>query len=587
MNTFLVIAGIGLVTCLFATRIFSRIGVPALLAFILLGMLFGEDGPVGISFSNYELCKNVATIGLIFIMFYGGFGAKWSVARPNAVEALALASLGTIVTAGVVALGAHLVLGMSLPESFLIGAVISSTDAASVFAVLRAQRLNLKDGLASVLEVESGSNDPFAYLLTFVALLVVQGAATPGDVASTLAIQLLVGAGCGVGIALLTCLVMPRLTARDDAMAPVLLIAVSLLAFSVPESFGGNGFLAVYLAGLIIGNSGRVGGKTSIVHFFDGLTHMAQIMIFFLFGLLTFPSSMLSVLPQGIAIFLVLTFVARPIAVTLVSRPFGRGLRPLAFMSAAGLRGAASLTFALIALEALSGTGPAHGFGMYHTVMWVVILSILLQGPMLPFCARKLGLVDDTESVMRTFNDYEEQSAYSLMQLSVREDGSWNGSPLSEAGLPSGCLVILIRRAGQDIVPHGSTVLQAGDQLVISAPSYTTQDSDAQQGASQGAGQAAPEERGLRRLRGLWGSDGNKATMSETPLRELALRAGHPWVGKTLATVPLAPEGLAVLIKRGSESLLPHGTTVLQEGDVIVYSGALPAGVPGVPAPAR
>ena len=556
MNTFLIIAGIGLVTCLLATRAFSRIGVPALLAFILLGMIFGEDGPVGISFSNYELCKDVATVGLIFIMFYGGFGAKWSVARPHAPEALALASLGTVATAGIVALGAHLLLGMSPTESFLVGAVISSTDAASVFSVLRAQRLNLKGGLASVLEVESGSNDPFAYLLTFVALLFVEGQATPGAVGATLAVQLLVGAACGVALALLTCLVMPRLSARDDAMAPVLLIAVSLLAFSVPENLGGNGFLSVYLAGLIVGNSGRVGGKTAIVHFFDGLTHMAQIMIFFLFGLLAFPASMLSVLPQGIVIFLVLTLIARPAAVSIVGRPFGRSWRQLAFVSAAGLRGASSLTFALFALAALSGAGPAHGFGMYHTVMWVVILSILLQGPALPLCARKLGLVDDSESVMRTFTDYEEQSAYSLLELSVRENSPWSGSPLSEAGLPSGCLVILIRRNGQDIVPHGSTVLQAGDQLVISAPSYS----------ATGAG--APQENGA---------------LSETPLHELALEANHPWVGQTLAAVPLAPGGLAVLIKRGEESLLPHGTTVLQTGDVIVYSGKLPASLPDTP----
>lgn len=546
LNVFLIIAGTGLITCLLATRAFSRIGVPALLAFILLGMVFGEDGPVGIQFSNYELCKNVATLGLVIIMFYGGFGTKWSIARPHAVESLVLASLGTAVTAGVVALGCHFLLGQSWVDSFLLGSVISSTDAASVFSVLRAQRLNLKGGLASVLEIESGSNDPFAYLLTFVALLFAEGTATPVTVATTLVMQLVIGGACGALLGLGTSLVMPKVGERDDAMAPVLLVAVSLLAFGLPEFVGGNGFLSVYLAGLIVGNSGRVGGKTAIVHFFDGLTHVAQIMIFFLFGLLAFPSNMLSVLPQGVCVFLVLTFVARPVAATLIGKPCGRSWRQLAFVSAAGLRGASSLTFALFALEALSGTGAAHGFGMYHTVMWVVILSILLQGPLLPLCARKLGLVDDRESVMRTFTDYEEQSSYTLFELDVKPGSTWDGCELRSAGLPSGFLVLLVRRGDQDIVPHGATVLRAGDQLVMSAPSYTP-------------------------ARGRGDSQG-------TPLRELSLGEGHPWVGRKLSQVPLAPNGLAVLVKRGGDTLLPHGTTTLLAGDVIVYTGTLPEG---------
>lgn len=565
MNTFLIVAGVCIVVSLISIRVFSHIGVPALLAFILLGMFCGEDGPVGIAFSNYELCKNVCMIGLVFIMFYGGFSAKWSAARPHAVESLALASLGTVITAGVVGVGAHLLLDMSIAESFLLGAVISSTDAASVFSVLRAQRLNLKGGLASVLEVESGSNDPFAYLLTFVALLLVQGDVGAGTVISTLVIQLVVGAACGVLLALGTCFVMGKTGSSDnDAMAPVLLIAVAMLAFALPESVGGNGFLSVYLAGLITGNSTRIHGKTAIVHFFDGTTQVAQIMIFFLFGLLAFPSNMLAVLPQGVAVFLVLTFLARPIATTAIGKPARRTWREIAFVSASGLRGASSLTFALVALESLSGAGLMHGFGLYHTVMWVVILSILLQGPLLPLCARKLGLVDDNESVMRTFTDYEELSSYTLLEIEVRPGGPWDGRTLGEAGLPSGFLVLLVHRGDQEIVPHGATVLHAGDQLVISAPSYTPREGD---GAKlSGAGGTGTQREDARGGRG----DGG------TPLRELTLGPEHPWVGRRLSEVPLAPNGLAVLVKRGNETLLPQGTTKLLAGDVVVYSGQLP-----------
>lgn len=563
MNTFLIVAGVCLVVSLIAIRVFSHIGVPALLAFILLGMFCGEDGPIGIAFSNYGLCKSICMVGLIFIMFYGGFSAKWSAARPYAAESMALASLGTVITAGVVGVGAHFLLGMGAAESFLIGAVLSSTDAASVFSVLRAQRLNLKGGLASVLEVESGSNDPFAYLLTFVALLLVQGDVNAGTVASTLAIQLVVGAACGVALALGTCFVMGKTSSSDnDAMAPVLLIAVAMLAFALPEAVGGNGFLSVYLAGLITGNSSRVHGKAAIVHFFDGTTQVAQIMIFFLFGLLSFPSNMLSVLPQGIAIFVVLTFVARPVAAAVIGLPAKRSWREMVFVSAAGLRGASSLTFALVALEALSGAGLMHGFSLYHTVMWVVILSILLQGPALPLFARKLGLVDDSESVMRTFTDYEEFSSYALLEIEVRPEGPWDGRTLGEAGLPSGFLVLMVRRGDQEIVPHGATVLHAGDQLVISAPSYTPREGDGT---------------GLLGAGGADGAGGRGGQDDEgTPLRELTLGAEHPWVGRRLSEVPLAPDGLAVLVKRGNETLLPQGTTTLLAGDVVVYSGQLP-----------
>lgn len=543
MDHLLIIAGIGLLICLVATRVFGKFGVPSLLAFILLGMVFGEDGPLGIAFSNYELCEHICTVGLVFIMFYGGFGAKWSAARPYAAESILLASAGTVLTALVVALGAHLILGMDLAHSFLLGSLISSTDAASVFSVLRARRLNLKDGLASVLEVESGSNDPFAYLLTFIALLFIEGTATPAAVVLTLVSQLLIGAAVGVGLALASLLVLGRLRDSDDALASALLIAAALLSFSIPEISGGNGFLSVYLTGLIIGNSRRVHGKAAIVHFFDGLTHISQMMIFFLFGLLSFPSNMLAVLPQGLVVFVVLTFVARPLGAALVGRLFGRSWAQVAFISTAGLRGAASLTFALIALESLSSAGMPTGFGTYHTVLWVVIFSILLQGVALPFCARRLDLVDDSQSVMRTFTDYEELDSYSLLELTVHPGGKWDGKAVRDAGLPSGMLAMLIRRGDQSIVPHGDTQLLAGDQIVMSAPSYTP----------------AP------------GRD-----RDSTPLRELFLGEGHPWVGRTLSQVPLSPGGLAVLIRRQDDAVLPHGSTMLQAGDVVVYSGSLP-----------
>ena len=544
MGDLLVFAGGGILACLFLNKAFARFGVPSLLAFIALGMLFGEDGPLGINFTNFELCEHVCTVGLVFIMFYGGFGTRWSEARPYAAESALLASVGTVATAGVVATGAHVVLGTPWPQSFLLGSLISSTDAASVFSVLRARRLNLKDGLASVLEVESGSNDPFAYLLTFIALLVLGGTATPVMVATTLVAQLLIGAGVGAAIAWLALLLLDRMSERDETLSCVLLIACALLSFSVPDMVGGNGFLSVYLTGIIIGNSRQLHGKTVVVHFFDGLTHIGQIVIFFLFGLLSTPSEMLGVLPQGLTVFAVLTLVARPVATVLAGRPFGRSWAQVGFVAAAGLRGAASLTFSLMALEGMSRAGLATSFALYHTVLWVVVLSILTQGMALPYVARRLGLVDDTQSVMRTFTDYEEMSDYSLLELPVHAGGSWAGRAVRDVNFPNGFLVMLVRRGDQSIVPHGDTVLEVGDRLVISAPTYTP----------------AP----AAMLRG------------DTPLRELFLDEAHPWVGRTLAEVPLSPTGVAVLVRRGGDSIVPRGATRLLAGDVVVYSGTLP-----------
>lgn len=274
MTTILWLTAVVILSCVLFQRLSGKVGVPALLFFILLGMFFGTDGVVKIPFDNFELAQNICSVALLFIMFYGGFGTNVRSARPVAAQAVLLSSVGTVLTAGLVGVFCHFVLGVALWESFLIGAVISSTDAASVFSVLRSRHLNLKYHTASLLEVESGSNDPFSYMLTTIVLSVMHGGSSGGQFAAMLAAQIGYGVLFGVVLALAARWVLGRFrfSAGFDA---VFAVAVALLSYVLPEMLGGNGYLSVYLTGMILGNS-RIPNKSGLVHFFDAATALMQ-----------------------------------------------------------------------------------------------------------------------------------------------------------------------------------------------------------------------------------------------------------------------------------------------------------------------
>ena len=320
MTTILWLTAVVILGCVLFQRLSGKVGVPALLFFILLGMFFGTDGVVKIPFDNFELAQNVCSVALLFIMFYGGFGTNVRSARPVAAQAVLLSSVGTALTAGLVGVFCHFVLGVALWESFLIGAVISSTDAASVFSVLRSRHLNLKYHTASLLEVESGSNDPFSYMLTTIVLSVMHGGSSGGQFAAMLAAQIGYGVLFGVVLALAArwALGRFRFSAGFDA---VFAVAVALLSYVLPEMLGGNGYLSVYLTGMILGNS-RIPNKSGLVHFFDAATALMQMVLFFLLGLLAFPSQLPRIAPRALLIALFLTFVARPAVVALLLTPF-------------------------------------------------------------------------------------------------------------------------------------------------------------------------------------------------------------------------------------------------------------------------
>ena len=311
MVPFLLLCSSVILACIVASCLSHRLGVPALLLFLALGMLFGSDGVVRIPFDDFSVAEQICSAALIFIMFYGGFGTRWEAAKPVAVPAVVLSTAGVLVTALLTALFCRFVLGYAPLESFLTGAAISSTDAASVFSILRSKKLGLRNNTASLLEMESGSNDPVSYMLTAVALSML-GVGRSGSILWMVVSQVLFGAGFGAAVAAGSIFVLRRLRLRDG-LDSIFITAAAILSYALPAYVGGNGYLGAYLAGILLGNA-RIPHKAALVHFFDGITGLAQIVIFFLLGLLAFPHQLPSVFPAAVAIVLFLTFAARPAA---------------------------------------------------------------------------------------------------------------------------------------------------------------------------------------------------------------------------------------------------------------------------------
>lgn len=463
MSKMLLIAGLIILLCIMSGKFFYKYGVPLLLVFMGLGMFFGTDGFIGIPFNDYNLAKELCGLGLVFIMFYGGFGTNWKAAKPVAVPSVLLSTVGVVITALAVGLFSQWAFHLSLLEGMLIGAVIASTDAASVFSILRSRKLNLKDNLASLLEIESGSNDPFAYLMTVMIISAMKGSQT--SILSLVFNQVFFGVLVGVMVAMISAYILRKVVFEIDGLYPVFVLASALVAFSLAEYLAGNGYLSVYLLGIILGNS-KIIHKRSLVHFFDGISWLMQILLFFALGLLVFPSHLPMVIFKGLSIALFLTFIARPLAVTLVLKPFGYSFKKIALVSWVGLRGAASVVFAIYAVS--SGVNLSQD--LLHIVFLVALMSVGLQGTLLARIAKRLDLVEDdnSDAVLRTFTDYRDEFLSKVMEFTVKENQPWAGKSIMEAEIPESILVLMVKRNDEYILPKGYTELQPNDILLLS-----------------------------------------------------------------------------------------------------------------------
>ena len=379
----LLIVGLILIISALSCKVTSKIGLPVLVGFILIGALIGR----WFDFAEVSHAEHICNFALLFIIFTGGFQTDFARVRPVLAVSTLMSAIGTVMTAASAAAFAYFVLRLELSAAMLLGAVISATDAASVFSILSSSKLNLKNNLDSILQMESGSNDPFAYMLTVVFLSL----ATSGgqNVALLLMMQISIGAAIGTAVALFGRRMINRLNMAIDGLYFALLCGVALSIFSVAGMLGGNGFLAVYIGGIILGN-GKLAQKQFLSSLFDASSTLMQIALFVVLGILWNPGSFLPSLLYGLAFALFLLFVARPLVVFLLMKPFRYKLNEIALVSWAGFRGASSIVFATYLLSA----GLPYADYIFSFVFFVCLLSVISQGSLLPPLAKRLGLVD-------------------------------------------------------------------------------------------------------------------------------------------------------------------------------------------------
>lgn len=456
----LLLSAVVILSAIFTNKFLDSIGVPSLLFFIFLGIIFGTE----ISYQNFQLTKEICSAALGFIIFYGGFCTKWETARPIIAKAGVLSTLGVLLTAGLTGLFCHFLFKLGVWESFLIGAVISSTDAASVFSILKGKRLGLKENTAPLLEIESGSNDPMSYILVILAITLLQGKSAD-FVAILFFKQMIIGILTGVIISKMAVFVFRKTNMIIEGNDTLFIISLILTSYSIPILFDGNPFLAVYFLGIILGNS-EIPNKISMMNFFDGITKLAQIGIFFMLGLLAFPSEVFAILKTGTLVFLFLTFIARPIVVFLLLYFFKSSIRQSLLVSWAGLRGVASIVFAIVAMD----SGIKLNYDLFHIVFLISILSVALQGTLLPLVARVTDMLDPLSNIRKTFNDYHEECAVRLLHVTVPADHEWIGKEIKDINFPGKSLAILIRRNGQKIIPNNKTIINSGDSITLSLP---------------------------------------------------------------------------------------------------------------------
>ncbi|MDR0981949.1 MAG: potassium/proton antiporter [Culturomica sp.] len=448
-----------------------RFGVPALLLFLLVGMAFGTDG-VGIEFNNPYYAQFIGTVALSIILFSGGMDTKIEDIRPVIREGVVLATAGVVITALVTGVFVYIIttftdqhVSITLLEALLLASVMSSTDSASVFSILRSKKLILKHNLRPLLELESGSNDPMAYLLTILFIQMIQSTdVSAWELVQMLLLQLTVGSICGYLLGRLAVFILNKINIQYESLYPVLLLSMVFFIFSFTNLLQGNGYLAVYIAGVVVGNK-RFVHKRNVNSFFEGFAWLWQIVMFLTLGLLVNPRELLSVAGLGILVGVFLILVGRPISVYLCMLPFRKlPFKAKTFISWVGLRGAVPIIFATYPQIA----GIPNANLIFNVVFFITILSLVVQGMSISKVANKLGLASPEPQNVNTFGmALPEEMKSSMSEIIMTEEILSHGNQLMKLSLPDNTLVVMLKRDNKFIIPTGKTKLLPNDRLLV------------------------------------------------------------------------------------------------------------------------
>ena len=514
-----------LLLAIIATKISNRSGLPALLLFLALGVIFSA---LGYDFNNFKVAENIATLSLMIIIFYGGFGTNWTMGKSTARESISLASLGVFATAIITGLFCHYILKINFLESMLLGSVVASTDYASVSNILVSKKLNLKYSTAPLLEIESGSNDPTAYTMTMVFLSLLSGYSV--SIPIIILQQVVIGLIGGFLLGFIFIKIIETLSLDEDGLFSVFIATMMLGTYALTSLAGGNGFLALYILGIYIGNH-EFRKKRDVVFFYDGLSTIFQIAMFFLLGLLSDINLIMKALPIGFIIAIFMLLVARPLTVFGLMAPFKMKKNQLTLISLAGLRGAAAIAFAIMVVN----SGINISIDIFHIVFVICIFSLLIQGTALPYATKKLDMYDPEDSVLRTFNYYSDKTDLEFIKTHVTKNSPWVNKKISDIEISFNIIIAKIERDGKSIVPRGNTYLRDDDVIILGGEGYF-------------------DSRG-------------------EDLLEIKISDSHKWAGKKVKDIQIGKNELIIMVETPEKNIIvPRGDTVLKAGDRIVIS---------------
>lgn len=454
-------------------KVGHRFGVPTLLIFLFIGILAGSDG-LGLQFNSPQIAQYIGVIALNIILFSGGMDTRLEEIKPIARQGLILATIGVLLTSLITGFFIYYLtnnllhsISFSLIESMLLASVMSSTDSASVFSILRSKNIGLKENLRPLLELESGSNDPMAYLLTVVLIQMVQEPTFSfSEVIWMLIKQLAIGGLVGFFVGQFSVRIINTINLDNDALYAVLLVSVMFFIFGLTVFFGGNGYLAVYLGGLIIGNHKFVHRRSSM-KFFNGMTWLVQILMFLTLGLLVNPSEMLPIAGIGILIGLFMILLSRPFTVQLCLLPFRKmSLQARNYVSWVGLRGAVPIIFATYPVV----SGLPNSNTIFNIVFFITILSLLIQGTTVSKMADWLHLSLPTQQkpILKNFDvEFADEIKSSMSEISIKKEYLANGTRLMDLTIPDKTLIVMVKRDNQYFVPRGNTELLVEDKILV------------------------------------------------------------------------------------------------------------------------